>query len=304
MNRPGAITVGGKLEAAESYRQYRILPQLPLGRPLPQIKINPSPMASNLSVRMVRSACLASRTSARPLVTLIPRRTIGTSPDSAPEDSAGEAPAPRWSYTPPQTKAPFSLRLHSNRPPFRTNSNSAVLDDFYVRLLGPGGDQVLPEELKWLAVTHKSFDQGRRGFNDRLAFLGKRIVTLQASVALVQNPQATHASTPTSPDEHGREPFSHPALDGLKNLTADTTSILADRSKMAELANKYELQKVLRWAPAKPGNLEASGVNLVLSHTLFAIIGAVAMAKGGHVANQVVRERILEPLGVSTKTQF
>jgi large subunit ribosomal protein L15 len=33
---------------------------------------------------------------------------------------------------------------------------------------------VLDEEAKWLAVTHKSFDHGRRGFNDRLAYLGMR----------------------------------------------------------------------------------------------------------------------------------
>lgn len=31
---------------------------------------------------------------------------------------------------------------------------------------------MLTDEVKWLAVTHKSFDHGRRGFNDRLAFLG------------------------------------------------------------------------------------------------------------------------------------
>jgi hypothetical protein len=31
---------------------------------------------------------------------------------------------------------------------------------------------VLSDEVKWLAVTHKSFDHGRRGFNDRLAYLG------------------------------------------------------------------------------------------------------------------------------------
>lgn len=39
-------------------------------------------------------------------------------------------------------------------------------------MLGEGGDKILSEEVKWLAVTHKSFDQGRRGFNDRLAFIG------------------------------------------------------------------------------------------------------------------------------------
>ena len=31
---------------------------------------------------------------------------------------------------------------------------------------------MLTDEVKWLAVTHKSFDHGRRGYNDRLAFFG------------------------------------------------------------------------------------------------------------------------------------
>lgn len=31
---------------------------------------------------------------------------------------------------------------------------------------------MLSDEVKWLAVTHKSFDHGRRGFNDRLAYIG------------------------------------------------------------------------------------------------------------------------------------
>lgn len=31
---------------------------------------------------------------------------------------------------------------------------------------------MLTDEVKWLAITHKSFDHGKRGYNDRLAFLG------------------------------------------------------------------------------------------------------------------------------------
>ena len=65
---------------------------------------------------------------------------------------------------------------HAKRPHNKiwlVNSSPERLDAMYVRLLGPRGDKVLPEELKWLAVTHKSFDQGRRGFNDRLAMMGK-----------------------------------------------------------------------------------------------------------------------------------
>lgn len=55
---------------------------------------------------------------------------------------------------------------------FKVNEDPKRLDDAYVRMLGPGGDKVLNDEAKWLAVTHKSFDHGRRGFNDRLAYLG------------------------------------------------------------------------------------------------------------------------------------
>lgn len=133
---------------------------------------NPPPMASNLSTRAVRSACIASRAAPRPIATLGHPRTFA----SGPESSTGESAPPRWSYTPPRTKAPFSLRMHSKRPDFHVNADPAVLDQFYTRMLGNEGEKMLSEETKWLAVTHKSFDQGRRGFNDRLAFLGMRTI--------------------------------------------------------------------------------------------------------------------------------
>lgn len=67
--------------------------------------------------------------------------------------------------------APFRIRPQRG-PAFKVNDDPRRLDDAYVRMLGPGGDKALSQEVKWLAVTHKSFDHGRRGFNDRLAFLG------------------------------------------------------------------------------------------------------------------------------------
>ena len=64
------------------------------------------------------------------------------------------------------------MHMRDSKVIWQVNENQKVLDEFYVRMLGHEGDKLLAEELKWLAVTHKSFDQGRRGFNDRLAFLG------------------------------------------------------------------------------------------------------------------------------------
>lgn len=82
---------------------------------------------------------------------------------------------PRWSYTPEAMKAPFSLNTPRvpSRQAWKVNEDPQKLDQFYDRFLsGVGGARMLPDELKWLAVTHKSFDQGRRGFNTRLAFFG------------------------------------------------------------------------------------------------------------------------------------
>ena len=45
-------------------------------------------------------------------------------------------------------------------------------------------------------------------------------------------------------------------------------------------------------------NLKGSGLPAVTSQALYAIVGAVALQKGGDVANNVVRQRILGPLGL------
>lgn len=47
----------------------------------------------------------------------------------------------------------------------------------------------------------------------------------------------------------------------------------------------------------KPENLWESGIEVVLNHAMYAIVGAIALEKGGLVANEVTRERILKPLG-------
>jgi large subunit ribosomal protein L15 len=49
----------------------------------------------------------------------------------------------------------------------------------------------------------------------------------------------------------------------------------------------------------QPDNLESSGIEVVLTTSLYAIIGATALQKGGEVAGQVARERVLKPLGIS-----
>jgi hypothetical protein len=75
--------------------------------------------------------------------------------------------------------APFRTRPPAKGGVYKVNEDPKRLDDAYIRMLGNGGDKVLSEEVKWLAVTHKSFDHGKRGFNDRLAYLGM-LVNIEA----------------------------------------------------------------------------------------------------------------------------
>lgn len=98
-------------------------------------------------------------------------------------------------------------------------------------------------------------------------------------------------------------------------------STVLDIKRMASLADGYGLNRVLRWKPKnvrgsvlqspclhseshaddvieQVHNLKGSGQPMVLCQTLYAIVGAVALQRGGEVANHVVHERILERLGL------
>ncbi|KAK4544211.1 hypothetical protein LTR36_004421 [Oleoguttula mirabilis] len=225
---------------------------------------------------------------------------------SAPTQQTPSRDIPRWQQTPPAMKMPFRLRPQPKGPVWRVNEELEPLDAMYDRfvdrvgeaakgqgLAGTKGRDMLPEEVKWLAVTHKSFDHGRRGFNDRLAFLGKRILDLQTSLALLNAPQARSPSTPAS-----GEVFKHAALEGADNMTDFAKNNVLSVSRLAKVAQSYGVDRVVRWKPKKSDNLKGSGLDTVLAHTVYSIIGALALQRGGEVAARTARERVLQPLGL------
>lgn len=85
---------------------------------------------------------------------------------------------PRWKQSPRGMSMPFRVRQRNTTAEWKCNDDPVRLGDFYSGFLGQGGDTLLSEETRWLAVTHKSFDQGRRGFNDRLSYLGERALLI------------------------------------------------------------------------------------------------------------------------------
>ena len=56
---------------------------------------------------------------------------------------------------------------------------------------------------------------------------------------------------PPKPDNYGRVPLSHPALDGLGGLTEKAKGIVLEKKRIAQLAGKFGLPEVVRWKPKK-----------------------------------------------------
>lgn len=125
---------------------------------------------------------------------------------------------------------------------------------------------MLSEETKWLAVTNKSFDAGRRGFNDRLAFFGmgsysrggrtanklsagKRVLELQCSLGLISVADTSHYHKAEYEDPHGREPFRHPAIESVECLLGSAHHWFTSHKQLANLAEQYGLPEVVRWHP-------------------------------------------------------
>jgi large subunit ribosomal protein L15 len=115
------------------------------------------------------------------------------------QDENGQVhpPRARWEAPPPRMTAPFRSKPRVYGNEFPVNESQERLDQVYEQFLGRRGDKMLTEEVKWLAITHKSFDHGRRGYNDRLAFLG-----MIAALLIRPEPLLTLSS-----NNKGRESF-------------------------------------------------------------------------------------------------
>lgn len=84
---------------------------------------------------------------------------------------------------------------------------------------------------------------------------GRRIVELQTSQALINSPQENEwpkqRDGKPKRDEFGREPFLHPALNGLQGLTDEAEGTILSKIRLSQLAERYGLDKVTRWKPKR-----------------------------------------------------
>ena len=83
---------------------------------------------------------------------------------------------------------------------------------------------------------------------DGSSVTGRRIIDLQTSLALLHG---SSESIPETQDQYGREPFRHPALDCLGRLSSESKAKVLKIQRIAQLAEKYGLDMVVRWKPRR-----------------------------------------------------
>lgn len=195
-------------------------------------------------------------------------------------------------------RAPFSPHIikDPSRSIWHVNKDPQKLDDALASFIGRDGEKMLPDELKWLAVTHKSFDQGRRGFNDRLAFLGRQICIVEATESIISAPP-NYETLVADPFAEERQPFEDGPIRSLDNLSQNQPTNVFSLEKLSQIAIETGLSKVVRWKPRMPENEVASGSITVQAGAIYAIVGALALHNGGKAASKIVRERIMKKLG-------
>lgn len=72
-------------------------------------------------------------------------------------------------------------------------------------------------------------------------------------MALVHSPIATQTqSRPARSDD--REPFTHPALEGLANLSEVPIGQILTKERLANLATEWGMREIMRWKPRNVGH--------------------------------------------------
>jgi len=77
---------------------------------------------------------------------------------------------------------------------------------------------------------------------------GRRILNLQTNLALLVSPTATKTQSLPNPSDD-RTPFTHPALEGLANLTDVPLAEVLSKRRLAGLAQSIGMQEIMRWTP-------------------------------------------------------
>lgn len=139
----------------------------------------------------------------------------------------------------------------------------------------------IPDDLALQVLTHKSFGNGIKPYNEKLSAMGLKLLNLYCAKYTTDTPATTNDN----------------AING-KNvdvLGSPMAKELTGRLALGLFAKSHKLNEVLFWKSYNHSlSFEASGEMKVSAQMMYALIGAVTFIHGKHAAEQFILEKLIK----------
>jgi len=174
---------------------------------------------------------------------------------------------------------PKEVFLNHNGIEYELNQNNIQHIKSYL------GDKFpIPDEIALQIITHKSFGNGIKPYNEKLAAMGSKLLSLFAAKHVVNKSTATDAKL---------------AINGknLSILGSPNAKELPGRISTGYFAKLNGLNDVMFWKSRNPTlSFESSGELKVSSQLLYSLIGAVNIYHGKAKAEEFISDNIIKGL--------
>lgn len=142
----------------------------------------------------------------------------------------------------------------------------------------------IPDEIALQIITHKSFGNGIKPYNEKLAAMGSKLLSLFAAKHVVNKPTEKDAKLVIS----GKN---------LSILGSPNAKELHGRKSTGYFTKFNGLNNIMFWKSRNPTlNFESSGELKVSSQLLYSLIGAVNIYHGKAKAEEFISDNVIKGL--------
>ncbi|CCG80954.1 Putative uncharacterized protein [Taphrina deformans PYCC 5710] len=191
-----------------------------------------------------------------------------------------------------RTRVPTLSRAYAYRP--RAVSLTAPKESRPVRspdvpayhalLRTLGVSDRLDDKVAVQVFTHKSHRHGAEGYNEKLAFLGRRVLEVRVSEYLLARPTSSPSAIA------GRD---------VDALVGERIRDVSNADRVGRFALRHEpFAALMRWKARDERDPVASGQVKVASETLLALIGALELQAGALSAKEFVTRTVIPGLRI------
>lgn len=208
----------------------------------------------------------------------------------------------------PQPHPLKGLKSSSSQSTQSQPADPSEYHTFITSYTGIASSKQLSDAVAQQIFTHKSFKHGKAPYNEKLAFLGRRVLYAQLSSHIMSNSahessistvddtaaSSDTSTTPSSPSPaHDASVVHEPRQLTLQKLESHYLS--PDHIGTSALRIPG-LAALLRWTPRDTTQLHASGQVKVAGDAMTALVGALELQCGGDVAAAFVRRALVPVL--------